>query len=143
MEIGTCCSLNNFGIFNASCNNLLTASIYILNVFHLLSPFLCHSFSLIRIATVTHIFFFYLPVNNCNEGDTVDAVVPYMGESISDGTLATLLKSMSLLIWSLIYLICSSIHWVSVLTLFHLSFYMDRCWWQSRSWWTNCSDWNR
>ncbi|KAA3452919.1 dihydrolipoyllysine-residue succinyltransferase component [Gossypium australe] len=28
----------------------------------------------------------------CNEGDLVDAVVPFMGESISDGTLATFLK---------------------------------------------------
>ncbi|XP_055823792.1 dihydrolipoyllysine-residue succinyltransferase component of 2-oxoglutarate dehydrogenase complex 2, mitochondrial-like [Solanum dulcamara] len=28
-----------------------------------------------------------------NSGDTVDAVVPYMGESISDGTLATFLKN--------------------------------------------------
>lgn len=27
------------------------------------------------------------------EGGSVDAVVPYMGESISDGTLATILKS--------------------------------------------------
>lgn len=30
------------------------------------------------------------------EGDLVDAVVPFMGESISDGTLATFLKSMSM-----------------------------------------------
>lgn len=28
------------------------------------------------------------------QGDLVDAVVPFMGESISDGTLATFLKSM-------------------------------------------------
>ncbi|PHT43957.1 hypothetical protein CQW23_17982 [Capsicum baccatum] len=42
---------------------------------------------------VTHPFPFHLPVNNCNEGDTVDAVVPYMGESISDGTLAKFLKN--------------------------------------------------
>lgn len=30
----------------------------------------------------------------CDEGDLVDAVVPFMGESISDGTLAKFLKSM-------------------------------------------------
>lgn len=30
-----------------------------------------------------------------DEGDLVDAVVPFMGESISDGTLATFLKRMS------------------------------------------------
>ena len=29
-----------------------------------------------------------------DEGDLVDAVVPFMGESITDGTLATFLKSM-------------------------------------------------
>lgn len=29
-------------------------------------------------------------------GDVVDAVVPFMGESISDGTLAKFLKSMNL-----------------------------------------------
>lgn len=29
-----------------------------------------------------------------NEGDLVDAVVPFMGESITDGTLAKFLKSM-------------------------------------------------
>lgn len=29
-----------------------------------------------------------------NAGDVVDAVVPFMGESITDGTLATFLKSM-------------------------------------------------
>lgn len=29
-----------------------------------------------------------------NEGDQVDAVVPFMGESITDGTLAAFLKSM-------------------------------------------------
>ena len=32
----------------------------------------------------------------CDAGDLVDAVVPYMGESISDGTLAKFLKSMPL-----------------------------------------------
>lgn len=30
----------------------------------------------------------------CNEGDLVDAVVPFMGEYISDGILAKFLKSM-------------------------------------------------
>lgn len=30
----------------------------------------------------------------CYEGDLVDAVVPFMGESITDGTLAKFLKSM-------------------------------------------------
>lgn len=30
-----------------------------------------------------------------SQGDLVDAVVPFMGESITDGTLATFLKSMS------------------------------------------------
>ncbi|KAL6521262.1 hypothetical protein OROGR_017831 [Orobanche gracilis] len=33
-----------------------------------------------------------LPATNHSEGDTVEAVVPFMGESITDGTLATLLK---------------------------------------------------
>ena len=30
----------------------------------------------------------------CDEGDLVEAVVPFMGESISDGTLAKFLKRM-------------------------------------------------
>ena len=30
----------------------------------------------------------------CVQGDLVDAVVPFMGESITDGTLASFLKSM-------------------------------------------------
>lgn len=37
------------------------------------------------------------------KGDLVDAVVPYMGESISDGTLAKLLKSMFFVIVSTIF----------------------------------------
>lgn len=35
-----------------------------------------------------------LKTNHLGAGDLVDAVVPYMGESITDGTLATFLKSM-------------------------------------------------
>ncbi|KAK4341866.1 hypothetical protein RND71_037682 [Anisodus tanguticus] len=55
----------------------------------------CVTWVLIKFAVrkLLTFFCFYLPVDNCNEGDTVDAVVPYMGESISDGTLAKFLKN--------------------------------------------------
>ena len=40
--------------------------------------------------------FLYLAIILCSDaGDLVDAVVPFMGESITDGTLAKFLKSMS------------------------------------------------
>lgn len=42
---------------------------------------------------ICFLFCIYLLICTC-EGDLVDAVVPFMGESISDGTLATFLKSM-------------------------------------------------
>lgn len=62
---------------------------------------LCSIFN--KCCSFSRIFFFLGSISLilytfCDEGDLVDAVVPFMGESISDGTLATFLKSMFLLL---------------------------------------------
>lgn len=80
-------------------------------------------------------------------GDLVEAVVPFMGESITDGTLAQFLKSMLLADAS--YRVLITCLWLTLWKVqkFYafkiLSCYIIcRTRWQSSSWWAHCSNWN-
>jgi type III secretory pathway component EscS len=54
-----------------------------------------------------------LTVPSCIVGDLVEAVVPFMGESITDGTLANFLKSM---LFSSCIVNCDAFHSLRILS---------------------------